>query len=758
MMCKGFIFWLMLPVVAFTFSANTFASEFTSEQKVTQTLAEKSNDQFKTATSKASGKAIYYKACIACHGANGKGTAPSFPDFTKKGGVLSKPTSVLFNNIKQGIGNMPAKGGYPSLTDEEIQTTLNYIESTFSSESTLTSTLEQNVTQIPPWKSKGQLNKTAESKFLGEVIYHKTCVACHGADGKGTAPSFPDFTKKGGALSKPTSVLFYNIKQGIGSMPAKGGYPALTDEDIQASLDYIESTFAPESIPEQQNTQTQEIQLMRQQLKELTQKVAALESTKSKEQIAQTNQQNTNQKLTNSKTLNKNSEQVNLTGKVIYQKSCSACHGANGKGIAPSIPDFSKKGGVLSQPSNILLNNIKQGIGSMPAKGGDSALTDQDLKDVLDYIKNTFPAEQKGMTTQPTTPVKTQVKNTNQANTIKTPYFWPNPDISGLITGAASAGYSIPNNHSGRFDILNFTPMFLFRYKDLLFLHSDVDFSLDDDGVTNVELDTLNLNLFLNDYAVFGIGEFESPLGYFTQNLSPSWVNRLPTAPAGFHSNEAAPQSQLGAQLRGGFYFLSSLKVNYITFVANGPRAFADTTTGLIDYISTASFPNNYGNFIGGGRIGILPIPELEIGFSGAGGKLALFDVNTNMILGEIGRDYSSLGADLSFKWKDWDFRAEVIQQQIGPQVTSLFPQKECWKAWYLQAAYWIPATKFQPIVRWGGYTSPVSSQSLHQVALGVDYWVAPSIAVQAAYEINRGEPFTESNNNLFLIQLVFGF
>ena len=643
-------------------------------------------------------------------------------------------------------------------------------------------------TQSPVEKSK---DKTALSESSGEAIYRKTCIACHGTNGKGIAPSYPDFTRKGGVLSQPFSVLFKNIKQGIGSMPAKGGYPALTDEDLKATLNYIETTFAPESTPEQNVSQAQEMQLMKLQINDLTQKVATLEGTQSKGQVEQLPLNSS----TTKKNLTKNEDQVkskgiasqsavskentttsNSSGKAIYQKTCVACHGTNGKGIAPSFPDFTKKGGVLSQPSGVLLNNIKQGIGSMPAKGGDPALTDQDLKAALDYIENTFASEHKSASTQetpsntqqpnnltqkPTTvesTTKNPTNNTGQVNAESTSYFWPNPDISSLLTGAASAGYSVPRNASGSFNILDFNPLFLFRYKDLLFTQASVDFALDDDGNTNVGLNTVNLNLLINDFMVFGIGEFDNPLGYFVQNLSPSWINKLPTSPVGFNSDEAAPQSQLGAQLRGGFYFLSSLKMNYITFVANGPRAFADTNTGLIDFITTDSFPNNYGNFIGGGRIGFLPIHDLEIGLSGAGGKLALFDVNTNMTLGEIGRNYTSLGLDLSFKWKGWDLRGEVIRQQIGSEVTSMFPQGESWKAWYVQAGYLIPATKLEPIVRWGGYTSPVSSQSQHQVALGVDYWFAPSIAVQAAYEINKGQPYTDSDVNLFLIQLVFGF
>lgn len=634
--------------------------------------------------------------------------------------------------------------------------------------------------------------KTATSTASGKSIYNKTCVACHGVDGRGVAPSYLDFTQKGGVLSQPYNVLLQNIIRGIGSMPPKGGYPALTDKDMEAALDYIMSHFAPEPIPESTGNEAQDIQLMKQQIMELNKKLERLEAAqlnrqnKTVEPITKNNEPKTNQPIipkTNAPSSN---------GEVVYKQNCAACHGANGKGVAPSFPDLTKKGGALAQSSDVLLHHIIYGIGSMPPKGGNPSLSDADLKASLDYIKTAFAPEQKSQTIQSTTPIQQQTNKTNQntesssqgkkpleqkpvekseqqsnkgvstenkeSNVTSTSYFWPNPDFSALLTGSASAGYSVPNNRSGSFDIITFNPMVLARYKDLLLLHSDLDFSLDDDGNTTVELGNLNLNLFLNEVAVFGIGKLDSPLGYFVQNLSPSWVNKLPTAPTGFDSDEAAPQTQLGAQLRGGFYLLSRLKMNYIAFVANGPRAFADPMTGLIDFISTDSYPNNYGTFIGGGRVGILPIPNLEIGFSGAGGNVALFDVNTNLTFGERGRDYTSLGADLSFQWKSWDFRAEVIQQQIGAQNLSLFPQSAGWKAWYLQAAYMIPATKLQPIVRWGGYTSPVSSQSQHQVALGLDYWLAPSIALQAAYEFNNGQHGTDSDSNLFLIQLVCGF
>lgn len=83
----------------------------------------------------------------------------------------------------------------------------------------------------------------------GKAVYEQTCVACHGADGKGPVPGVPDFTKKGGPLAKPDDVLFKNTKNGFqtpGSpmaMPPKGGNPALKDDDIKAVINYLRKAF-----------------------------------------------------------------------------------------------------------------------------------------------------------------------------------------------------------------------------------------------------------------------------------------------------------------------------------------------------------------------------------------------------------------------------------------------------------------------------------------------------------------------------------
>lgn len=87
--------------------------------------------------------------------------------------------------------------------------------------------------------------------------------------------------------------------------------------------------------------------------------------------------------------------QVN-NGKTVYQQTCVACHGPNGKGTVPGAPDFTANSSPLKKDDEVLLKNIVEGFKSpgspmaMPAKGGNPSLTDEDIRAVIVYMRDTF--------------------------------------------------------------------------------------------------------------------------------------------------------------------------------------------------------------------------------------------------------------------------------------------------------------------------------------------------------------------------------
>lgn len=82
------------------------------------------------------------------------------------------------------------------------------------------------------------------------ALYRQTCVACHGADGKGAVPGTPDFTHKDSPLRiKDDARLVKSVLEGFQSpgstlvMPARGGNPALTDADARELVRYLKARF-----------------------------------------------------------------------------------------------------------------------------------------------------------------------------------------------------------------------------------------------------------------------------------------------------------------------------------------------------------------------------------------------------------------------------------------------------------------------------------------------------------------------------------
>ncbi len=72
-------------------------------------------------------------------------------------------------------------------------------------------------------------------------------------------------------------------------------------------------------------------------------------------------------------------------GQQIYRQACAFCHD---KGVAgaPKIGDAASWGPRLAQGMDALYTSSLRGKGAMPAKGGNPALSDGDVKAAVDYM------------------------------------------------------------------------------------------------------------------------------------------------------------------------------------------------------------------------------------------------------------------------------------------------------------------------------------------------------------------------------------
>jgi cytochrome c5 len=74
----------------------------------------------------ADGKAVYEKACVACH-ASGVAGAPKLGDKAAWSTRLGKGLDALTKTVIAGKGAMPPRGGNTALSDAEIKAAVSHM-------------------------------------------------------------------------------------------------------------------------------------------------------------------------------------------------------------------------------------------------------------------------------------------------------------------------------------------------------------------------------------------------------------------------------------------------------------------------------------------------------------------------------------------------------------------------------------------------------------------------------------------------------
>lgn len=72
-------------------------------------------------------------------------------------------------------------------------------------------------------------------------------------------------------------------------------------------------------------------------------------------------------------------------GKAIYEKNCASCH-KTGVAGAPKLDDKAAWSDRIAKGKDTLYDNSINGYKSMPPKGGNSSLSNEDVKAAVDYM------------------------------------------------------------------------------------------------------------------------------------------------------------------------------------------------------------------------------------------------------------------------------------------------------------------------------------------------------------------------------------
>ena len=312
-------------------------------------------------------------------------------------------------------------------------------------------------------------------------------------------------------------------------------------------------------------------------------------------------------------------------------------------------------------------------------------------------------------------------------------------------------------------------PTLLWRPTDRLLFEAEIAFGLTADD-TFVELDYAQVSYLLNDYVTITGGKFLTPFNTFWERWHPSWINKSATVPLMYERGLIGPTG-VGVQVRGGFP-IGKTKLNYAAYYVNGPD-FEHASFGTAGNLGFENFRDNNNNKSFGGRVGFLPIPELEVGYSFLTGRV-----------GDSGSQFSGVdtfihGIDVSYNKEieeiqgRLDLRAEAIWVDTdraiftGPFDPFTFDNKR--SGWFVQGAYrptlsdftfWdgIELKNTEFVVRYEQLreSGPGPRGADHsRLTLGIDYWIRPNIVWKIAY--SHDNVTGDEDENGFFMQFAFG-
>jgi len=322
------------------------------------------------------------------------------------------------------------------------------------------------------------------------------------------------------------------------------------------------------------------------------------------------------------------------------------------------------------------------------------------------------------------------------------------------IVGDATFSYVSQKSSPSTFSTV-ISPLALWEPTDRILVEAAADISVATDdtnnSTTSVDLNIGNVSYLVNDYLAVGAGLFVVPFGQFHNHFDPPWINEFPDDPLAFDA--IAPDSEVGAFAKGAVPLTvagNGMKFTYDLYLANGPNLITNDTTaaGSLNFSDFTDLNNNKAI---GGRIGFLPAPNMEFGYS----------LQTSKPGAGSFEHLSALLQAVDFNWRQdvdafsgWiDLRGEYTLSHVGratydpPGAPGPFTFTNNREGGYVQLGY-RPAyvenhilRNFEFAARYDFLNTPLSSpggDDEHRFALGVDYWITPQTVFETAYEFDR--------------------
>ena len=245
------------------------------------------------------GEAVFNAVCTSCHSAGVLG-APKVDDKAAWTPRAAQGLDGLLKSAVNGKNSMPARGGDPTITDEELTNAIVYmtgkagidLKAGDKGAAAPAAAAPAQATAAPAAAAPAQVTAAAApaqataapaaaapaqataapaaaapaqataapaaaapaqataapaaaapaqataAKIDGEKVYKGTCFACHDV-GVANAPKLGDKAAWSARVATGKDALYHSALNGKNVMPAKGGNTALSDDEVKAAVDYI---------------------------------------------------------------------------------------------------------------------------------------------------------------------------------------------------------------------------------------------------------------------------------------------------------------------------------------------------------------------------------------------------------------------------------------------------------------------------------------------------------------------------------------
>jgi cytochrome c5 len=195
------------------------------------------------AAAKKTPEEIVKQVCAACHQA-GVLNAPKIGVKEDWEARLEQGMDTLIANAVNGYNAMPAKGGNPNLTEDDIRASTEWMLSESglgTGGATTQPAAEPSAEQAEPAAApatEAAADAGGADLAKGEEVYKTACFACHDT-GAANAPKIGDQAVWADRIAQGMDTLVGHAINGLNAMPPKGGAMQISDEDIAHSVAFM---------------------------------------------------------------------------------------------------------------------------------------------------------------------------------------------------------------------------------------------------------------------------------------------------------------------------------------------------------------------------------------------------------------------------------------------------------------------------------------------------------------------------------------